>query len=163
MNIGIIIHSKTGTTMKFADIIAMKLRKKAHTVDIIRLETNGPVQPSSARQTPQFTITNIPDCSRFDVLLVGGPVWAFTASPVIAVCLKALRNLSGKKVIPFVTMGFPLSGMGGSQAIALMNKMAGQAGAKVLPGKIIPKMFHNYQGLMETAAEEISAQVEAKE
>ena len=142
--------------MKFAEIIAGKLRQKGNIVEIIRLETDGPVQ-GSVRQAPAFTITNLPEIGRFEVLLTGGPVWAFSASPVIVECLKKLRNLSGKKVIPFVTMGFPLPGMGGVQGIALMSSIAAKAGAEVLPGKIIPKMFHNYRAMMEQAAGEIAA------
>lgn len=161
MKIGIIVHSKSGTTLKFAEIITGKLCQKGHDVDIVKLETDGPVQPGSVRQAPKFAITNLPDCARFDVILPGGPVWAFNASPVISVCLQSLRNLSGKIVIPFVTMGFPFPGMGGSQAVALMSRIAKQAGAKVLPGKIIPKMFHNYEKLMEQAAEKIAAEVES--
>ncbi len=159
MKIGIIVHSGTGTTLKFGEIIAAKLRKKGHKADIIRLATDIPVNGGSVRQASKFKITNIPDCSRFDAVLAGGPVWAFSASPVIVDCLKGLKNLSGKKLLPFATMGFPLPGMGGKQALALMSKTAAGAGAKVLPGAVACKLFHNIEGEMAKAAAEIAARV----
>jgi hypothetical protein len=76
---------------------------------------------------------------------------------VIVAGLKALPHISGKKILPFVTMGFPLPGMGGSQAIALMSKVAIGAGATVLPGTVVPKLFHNFKQMMERAASEIVA------
>ena len=152
MNVGIIIHSKTGTTLKFGEIIAAELRQNGHTVEIVELATDIPVNGGSVRQSSKFKISNIPDCAKFDVILAGGPVWAFAASPVIIDCLKTLRNISGKKLLPIVTMGFPLPSMGGRQAIALMSNVAASNGADVLPGVVISMMFHNHQSDMEKAA-----------
>lgn len=156
MKICIIVHSKTGTTLKFGEIIARKLQEKGHTVDLVRLETAGPVRPGSVRQAQKITITNMPDGAKYDVICAGGPVWGFSASPVIIECLKGLKNISGKKIVPFATMGFPFQGMGGSQAINLMSSVAENAGAAMLPGKVVTKMFHNSKKLMENAATEIA-------
>lgn len=153
MNIGIIVHSQTGTTMDFGRRIAERLRAAGHEAEVIEIKSEGNVRPRAAK----ITITNIPDCRRFDAVLVGGPVWGFAASPVIIACIKALPGIAGKKALPFVTMGFPLPGMGGRQAIAGMSRALGEAGAKVLPGFIIPKMFHNVNQLMDTAAAAIPA------
>jgi flavorubredoxin len=158
MRIAILFHSKTGTTRKFAEIIAARLAKKNHTAEIIELATDVPVKTNSSRQKPDFRVTNLPDCAAFDAVLVGGPVWGLAVSPVVAVCLQGLK-LHGKKFIPFVTMGFPLPGMGGKQAMAFMSKAAAAAGARVLPGKIVPKMFHRPAELMAKAAAEIAEQL----
>lgn len=48
-----------------------------------------------------------------------------------------------------------MAGNGGKQAVALLDKELTAAGAIVLPGVIIPKMFHNYQKLMAEAAQNI--------
>ena len=69
--------------------------------------------------------------------------------------MKELEGISGKKLLPFVTMGFPFSFMGGSQAITLMSSTASSLGATVLPGKVIPKLFRNYHLHMEKVASEI--------
>ncbi len=155
MKLGIIVYSKTGTTLEFGRRIAAKLKEGGHDVDIVELKTDVPVEMKSARAASSFNITNLPDCNMYDALLVGGPVWAFTAAPVTVSCLKQLQGISGKKLLPFVTMGFPFAFMGGSHAISVMSRMAAQSGADILPGKIAPKMLRDQDKLMENAASEI--------
>jgi flavodoxin len=155
MNIAVIVHSKTGTTLKLGNMFAEKLMKKGHSVDIVELKTDPPVNSGSVRQPPKFSLTNLPDCKKYDALLVGGPVWAFSASPVIIAAIRELKDISGKNVLPFVTMGFPSGSMGGKQAIDLMTKTAAEKGVNVLPGMIIPGLFHNREKLMEKASSEI--------
>lgn len=142
MNIAIIFHSSTGTTKKFAEKISDALRIKGNTVDTIQLKTDVPINSGSVRSSSKFKITNLPDIKKYDVILTGGPVWAFSASPVIIKCIENL-NFAHKKVLPFVTMGFPFRPMGGNQAIALMSKVAIKKDATVLPGVIVPKLFHD--------------------
>ncbi len=160
MNIGIIIHSKSGTTLRFGRLIAENLKEQNHIVDLTELRTDIPVNLGSVRQPKKFSIVNIPDCTKYNAILVGGPVWAFSASPVIIGCMKELKGISGKKLLPFVTMGFPFPFMGGSQAITLMSDTAAGLGAKVLPGKIIPKLFRNYNLHMKKVASEIPSYFE---
>lgn len=157
MKIGIIIHSKTGTTLRFGKLILENLQKSNHVVELIELKTDVPVNSGSVRQTKSFSLLNVPDCEKYDVLLVGGPVWAFSASPVLIACLKELKGISGKKLLPFVTMGFPFPSMGGSQAISLMSSTAAGLGAEIMDGKIIPKLFRNYHKQMEVTAAEIAS------
>lgn len=157
MNIGIIVHSKTGITAQFGKQIANKLRGYGHVVEMIELQTDVPVNSGSVRRTKPFAITNLPDCQKFDAMLIGGPVWAFSASPVLIACLQRLQGIAGKKMLPFVTMGFTFPSMGGTQAIDLMNRTVKQAGAMVLPGKIVPGLFRNRDLLMKQAIEDIAA------
>lgn len=157
MKIGIIFHSKTGTTLGFGHLIGGTLREEGHQVELVDLQTDAPVNFGSVCSAPPFKVTNLPDGNKYDALLVGGPVWAFSASPVIYTAVKELKNIKDKKVLPFVTMGFPLVGMGGKQGIALLTKELSAAGAIVLPGVIIPKMFHDYQKLMADVACKIKA------
>lgn len=152
MKIGIVVHSQSGSTLKFGERIAEGLRKNGHSAEVVQLQC-GPVEPRAAN----VPIGNIPDGSKFDILLFGGPVLGFAASPAIMGCIQSLKGLSGKKVLPFVTMGFPLPSMGGKQAIAQMSGALRSAGADVLPGIIIPKMFHNKARMMEDKATEIAA------
>ena len=156
MNIAIIVHSKTGTTRKFADRIADRLRKDGHNINLVQIETDVPVESGSVRSCKKFVITTLPDTKTYDTLLMGGPVWGFSASPVIIECINALGDLQGKKVLPFVTMGFPFKFMGGRQAIALMSRTAGEKKATVLPGAIIAKLFHDFERDFDKAADAIS-------
>ena len=112
MHLGIIVYSQSGTTLRFGERIAARLREAGHAVDLVKLETDVPVKMGPA---PNFKIVNLPDGAKFDALLVGGPVWGFSASPVIVAGIKALKGIAGKKVLPFVTMGFPLPGMGANR------------------------------------------------
>lgn len=154
MHLGIVVHSQTGTTLRFGERIAAKLREAGHTVDLVKLETDVPLKSGAVSA---FKIVNLPDGGKFDALLVGGPVWGFSASPVIAAAVKDLKGIAGKKALPFVTMGFPLPGMGGRQAIAQMSGALTASGVKVLPGAIVMKMFHNPGKLMDEAAARIPA------
>jgi len=156
MKIGIIVHSKTGTTRKFADRIADILKKDGHSTDLIQIETDVQVESGSVRSCKPFTITNLPDIKSYDILLLGGPVWGFSASPVIIACIKGLGDLTGKKVLPFVTMGFPFKFMGGKQAVALMSRNAAERKATILPGAIISKLFHDFERDMDTGAASIA-------
>jgi flavodoxin len=156
MKIAIIVHSKTGTTRKFADRIADRLKKSGHNMSLIQIETDVPVESGSVRSCKEFTITNLPDIRAYDVLLLGGPVWGFSASPVIIKCIKSLGDLEGKKVIPFVTQGFPFKFLGGKQAIALMSRYAADKKAAVLPGVVISKLFHDFEKDMDATASSIA-------
>jgi flavodoxin len=156
MNIAIIFHSKTGTTRKLANMFAEKLRNKGHIVDLIDLKTDPLVTSGTIKHHPKFSIVNPPDCKKYNAFLVGGPVWAFSASPVVYECIKTeLKGISGKRTIPFVTMGFPSESMGGNQAIELMSNALEEKGADLLKGIIIPKLFHNQEKLMEKAASDV--------
>jgi flavodoxin len=161
MKIAIIVHSKTGTTRKFADRIADRLRKDGHSVDLVQLETDVPIKTGSVRKCEKFTITNLPDIKGYDTLLFGGPVWGFSASPVIVECMNALGKFEGKKVLPFVTGGLPFKFMGAKQAIVLMSRNAASKNAKVLPGAIVLKLFHDLEKGMDQAIDTISSSLKA--
>lgn len=159
MNIQIIVHSQTGTTGKFANLIFEKLTAAGHTVNLTPLETKEPVKQGSVRDNQVINFTNLPAIESTDVLLMGGPVWAFGPSPVIIAAIRQLGKLTGKQMIPFATMGFPLRGMGGKAAISYMAREAATLGAKVLPGFICCKMFHNLDAEMAQESDKITALV----
>lgn len=155
----IIVHSQSGTTLQFAEHISNQLKKKKHYVDLIHLKTDPEIKGGSVRHTTPFKIINLPDIKEYELIMLGGPVWAFSASPIVLAALEKLGDLSGKKILPFVTMGFPFPSMGGKKAIAMMSNKACELGATVLPGKIIPKLFHNFQKLFQIEAEDIAQNI----
>lgn len=154
MNIGIIVHSQTGNTLKFGQKIAAKLQEAGHKVEVVELKTSGKIQPGGKN----IIITNIPDCSRFDTLLIGGPVWGGAPTPVVITCINSLKGIKGKKVLPFVTHSFPFPSMGGKQAVSKMKKALCDMGASVLPEAIISRLFRNADRLMDDAASQILTQ-----
>lgn len=157
-----IIHSMSGITLKFGNLISEKLQKDGHSVDIVQLKTDVPIAGGTITHHKDFKITNQPDISSYDTILVGCPVWAFTASIVAYQCVTSFPNLKGKKFLPFITMGFFLPGMGGKQAVELMTKTAKDLGADVLPGSIACKMLHNIDQMMEKEANKISEKLKTK-
>ncbi len=152
MNVAIIFHSLSGQTKKLAGRMAARLIVAGHSVKEIELRTNKPIKSGTIRQPLDFEVTNLPDLAEFDAICVGGPVWAFGPSTVAYKAILQMPALKGKKALSFVTMGFPLKGMGGTAAIRHMNKALTDKGAGVLPGIIVPKMFHNFDLLLEKAA-----------
>ena len=155
MKVGIIVHSKTGTTLRFGKMIAEELKKEGHSAEVIELRIDPPGWQGSTRAAPDFKMIDPPDGSRFDALLLGGPVWGFSASPVIIKFIKEMRGIKGKKVLPFITQGFPFAGMGGKRALSQMTKEAKAKGARVLPGKSAQKMLHNIDEKMKKGASEV--------
>jgi len=155
MKIAIVFHSKTGTTKKFAEIIAEAVKRKNHSIDLIELKVTG----LPKLRTEDAQIENIPDCSKYDLVMIGSPVWGFTATPVTITCLKKITGIKGKKIVPFITMGFPFVSMGGTQTANLISKLAKEAGATPLQAVIVPKMFHKYFELMKSEAENIANRI----
>ena len=149
MKIVVVVHSKTGNTFEFGNIIAGKLTEKGHKVDVVRLETDVPVD-TNPRSKQAFKFTNLPDASKYDAVLAGGPVWGFSASPVIMQAIKEMK-LDGKRFLPFVTQGLPVAALGAKQALAAMNSAAEAAGAQVLAGK--NAHMKNRKAMEEAAAQ----------
>jgi len=155
----LLIHSHTGTTLRFAQVIADTLKQRGLSVDIVRLQANPPLTVGSGMTRKDFKFTNLPDVKKYDFIMVGGPIWAFTVSPVAIDCIRQLKDLRGRKLIPLVTMGFPFDFLGGRQGIAALTQQAAALGAEVLPGHVITQMFRNSKKLMQIAADEIAASI----
>ncbi|MDD4362681.1 MAG: hypothetical protein PHD33_00515 [Atribacterota bacterium] len=155
MNTIIIVHSLSGTTLEFSEHIAAKLRENKHTVHLIHLQTDPVIKSGTVRHSIPFKFTNFPEIKEYELILLGGPVWAFSASPVVISALDKMEDLSGKKLLPFVTMGFFHPSLGGRQAINMISSKAREKGATILPGKIIPKLFHDFRNLFKVEAEDI--------
>jgi flavodoxin len=152
----IIVHSSTGTTLNFAEDISDQLKKEKHDVKLVHLQTDPVIKGGSVPKTASIKFTNLPDIKDYELILLGGPVWGFSASPIAIAALEKLGKLSGKKILPFVTMGFPFPAMGGNRAISMMSDKAKELGATVLPGKIIPKLFHNFKKQFKIEAKDIA-------
>jgi hypothetical protein len=152
MNIAIIYHTLSGQTRKLAGLMEAGLAEKRHSVKKTELRTSVPVTGGTTRQPMNFEVINLPDLAEVDVVCIGGPVWAFGPSTVAYKAILQMPSLKGKLVLPFVTMGFPCKCMGGKNAIRTMSRELTEKGAQVLPGIIVPKMFHDVDLLSKQAA-----------
>jgi len=159
MEVSILVHSKTGNTRKFADSISARLSALGHKVSLTQLQTTVPINGGSVRQPMDIRFVNLPDITTADLILFGGPVWAFSPSPVIDAAMKQLGSLQGKKAMSFCTMGFPLKGMGGKGSLRWMDRRLKELGADVLPGSICCQMMHKLDEEIAKETERIAAMV----
>jgi flavodoxin len=156
MKVAIIVHSLSGKTRKFADSLFNRLCTDGHIVTLTQLETTVPIKGGSVRQKMDISFTNLPKVDEAELILFGGPVWAFGASPVIVAAMQQIGNLKGKSVISFATMGFPFRCMGGNAALSCMNRSAGTLGAKVLTGSVCCQMMHNLDEQISSETERLA-------
>lgn len=151
MKIAIVLHSQSGHTARFAKIIASKFNENGHDADVKLLRTTGNVAPFKKN----FELRNPPDINEYDAALFGGPVWAFSASPVIMKYLSQLNSFKGKKAASFATMGFPFLWMGGNQAIKAMDNSLECCGADILKGEVVPYHFKANTERLNKAADRL--------
>lgn len=133
MNIGIIVYSQTGNTYFVAQKIQDELLKKNHKVNIEKIEVIGNECP---RKNP-FQFKTLPLINKYDVLIFGSLVEAFSLSPVMKSYLEQLDSFEKKKVVCFATQFFPYPWMGGNKAIKQMRKICETKGVTVCQTAII--------------------------
>ncbi|MCB5247899.1 MAG: NAD(P)H-dependent oxidoreductase [Candidatus Cloacimonetes bacterium] len=161
MKVTIVICSQTGNTQKLGELVSSKLMESGHVVNLTPLVSDPPLDQSKAVAARNLRITNLPDVSSADIILIGGPVWAFRPYPLL---LKAMLDLSpmlkGKRVLPFVTHAFPFAWMTGNSSLNTLRKMAAKAGAQVLPGAVLSGSGKPGLERYTEAAAKICAQVQ---
>lgn len=127
MTIGLIVYSQTGNTHSVSLKLQEKLAAAGHSAAIERLRPAGAVQPGAA----DIELAERPAIDRYDALVFGAPVIAFSLSPVMIGYLTPMASLQGKKVACLVTQHLPFPWMGGNRAIAQMRKLCESRGAIV--------------------------------
>jgi flavodoxin len=135
MNIGIIIHSKSGHTYSSALKLQEKLVAKGHKATIEKLTPVGDAHPG----IKNLQLETKPELSGYDGLVFAAPVWAFALSPVMATYLSGIPSLKGKKIAAFVTMGFPFAWMGGNRAIKQLKQSCEAKGGEITETAVIGK------------------------
>jgi len=149
-------HSKTGNTRAFAQSILTKLTATGHTAVAIELQTEKEIKKTSFRSKQEIKITNLPDPSEYDAVLVGGPVWAFGPSPLIMEAISQLGDLSGKICHSFITMHFFFKFLGGSAALKHMNRALASKGGQVGEGFVCYKMRGHFDQQIESKSAQIA-------
>ena len=119
MKIGIIVHSRTGHTCFVAQKLKERLSADGHEVDIQQLRA------ADGQQVPDKDglIKNPPDLGRYDRVILGAPVQAFSLSNIMIAYLNQVSSLAGKTVACFVTKGLPFRWTGGTRAIGQMEEI----------------------------------------
>ena len=157
MNVCLMVHSKTGTTLKFGKQIAAALEKEGHAVEFTELTTDQPVSINVQGKPNTFKITNLPSEKDFDVFIVGSPVWGGQPTPVALEAIAQAKGLKGKKFMPFVTQGLPFPSWGGKQSLAKLAKKAEEKNAAVLEGVSIGRLFKSLDTEIEKGVQKILA------
>lgn len=128
MKVGIIIYSRTGNTLSVAEKLKQSLLNAGHTVSIERITAEN--EDPNARGAVK--LTQIPNISIYDHVILGAPVQGFSLSPIMKAYLSQLTNLNGRKIACYVTQNFPKAWMGGRQAIKQMVRGISQKGGSVM-------------------------------
>lgn len=133
MSIGVIIFSQTGNTRSVAARIREKLISMGHAAEIEEITIRGktPAQPG------KFELEMIPAADKYDALVFGAPVQAFTLNPVMKAYMERLPSLEGKKTAIFVTKQIPLLWVGGTGAVSQIKKACLARGAEVVGSEIV--------------------------
>lgn len=127
MKIGIVVYSQTGNTFEVAQKLEEAFSKKGNSVKIERIAMIN----EKERDINKIQIRNFPDLSKYDALIFGSPVHAFSLSHPMTAFMSQIPTLQDKRIACFVTKGLPLNGTGGNQAIGQMKKICESKNGKV--------------------------------
>lgn len=155
MKIGIIVYSQSGHTASFARAIADQILEAGLDCDVELLRPHGIPKP----WTRNIQFRRIPEVAEYDVILFGAPVWAFSVSPVLCAVFTHIASIKGKKVLPFVTHGLPLS-IGPKRALKQLSNELDFLQADVLEGESqFFFIFTTNKQKMKAAAERIVGRI----
>jgi flavodoxin len=130
MKVAIVVFTKTGNSAVVGRAVAESLRSKGHEAELHLLRPSEEVTPG----TRNVTFRQMPDISASDTLVLGGPVWAFRASPPLVAYASQAAPLEGKRAACFVTHGLPFGFAGPNRALAKLTRLLESRGAQVVSG-----------------------------
>lgn len=133
MKIGIIVHSYTGNTYEVAKKLEEKFKESGKDAEIQRVRMVGGDKPRGK----DIEIENPPDVEKYDALIFGSPVQAFSLSKAMTTYLEQIPTLRDKKIALFVTKNLPFNWTGGNQAINKMKKICQSKGGTIVGTGII--------------------------
>jgi len=133
MKIGIILYSYSGNTLLVGERLKEALLNKGHEVYLERIKALDE-DPQSGKP---IQLTEIPDTSQYDEIILGAPVRAFSLNPIMKAYLGMLHDLKGKEVICFVTQYFPKAWMGGNNAIKQIKRMVQDKNGNITDSGVI--------------------------
>ena len=127
----IVFYSLTGNTAKLADGLKDYLEKKG---DVLLYRLNAPGEAKSffkqcvrAFLKKETIIKDAPfDVGEFDLICLGGPVWAFNPVPAVRAYTRQCHGVQGKKALVFATYG---SGAGKEKCLDEMENLLKKKGA----------------------------------
>lgn len=152
MKIGIIVHSQTGHTLSVAQKLKERLVEAGHAVSVEQVKAIDDSQP----EINKIQLTEKPDISSYDMLILGAPVRGFSLSPVMAAYLAQCGVIQDIKAGCFVTQSFPYPWMGGNRAIEQFKKLCFSKGAIVCKTAIVNWSAKQREKMIIDAVEKLS-------
>jgi len=128
----VIYYSYSGNTKKVAQMLTELLAQKGEVqqTELVGLDESksffGQCRRAFLRKRATLQPVNL-DLSRYDLICLGTPVWAFGPTPAINTYLDKCFGLEGKNVILFTTYG---SGTGNERCLKFMQDILAKKGAK---------------------------------
>lgn len=152
MNRLVVFFSATGTTKKVAETLADSLSADIYEIkpkvpytkaDLNWMNKNSrsSLEMKDKSSRPEIILDNL-DVSKYDEILLGYPVWWYTAPTIVNTFLEAY-DLSNKKIVLWATSGS--SGLGSSK-----EDLGKSTKAEIVNGKIL-----NRRNAIESFIEEI--------
>ena len=127
MNAGMVLFSYMGHTRQLGEVLQQELEEAVHTVDLIVLETQEPLNLSADRTA----IKPVPVVDNYDVLLLGSPVHGGRISAPMRAFLAENEGFGGKPCVLFVTH-FLRRSWGAEQTMTEFVDKCREKGARIL-------------------------------
>ena len=108
MEVAIVYYSRTGSTRQAAQMISDEITNKGSSASLIELEATGRTSPMKACLGAMLR-TELPmkdadtDMGKYDMVIIGSPVWVRCPAPFIRQFMKQAQNINGKKGASFST------------------------------------------------------------
>jgi flavodoxin len=152
MNIGILVHSKTGNTLSVVKLLEERLRKSGHSVIIERIVPDNEDQPDKSK----VRLVSSPSVSKFDSIILAGPVHGFSPTPAIVRWIEGSDDLSGRKIPLVITQQLPFPFLGGNRTVRKITDLLQKKGASVPVSSIVSWGNGKRQMLIDDAVTKIS-------
>ena len=136
MKIAIVVNSITGNSFLVAEKLKERFKSMNNEVEIKRIAPTCK-EPVSGKDLKNIVLKDSPDLSPYDLIILGGPVHAFTISAVIKEYVKQSDSLKGKETLIYVTQAAPFGLFGGNRAINRLKDACESNGAKVIKTGIV--------------------------
>ncbi len=105
MKILIAYYSKTGSTEKVAETLKQEFEKNGHAVELIKIVPVHKLKASQYKKNGKELALKTPatNIKKFDLILIGTPVWNFCPTPMVLSYLRNLLNVKDKNFALFAT------------------------------------------------------------
>ena len=155
MNIQFIVHSKSGNSLQVADSMKSVVNSSEHSVVFTHVQASNEQEIDLSK----VVINAIPDSSASDLIVMGGPVRGFAASPALLKAINTLSKIQDKKFILFTTEFFPFDWMGGKRAMDMLEKAIVARGGTIVNKSIIHWNRNDRKRMIEALGNDLKSRI----